>query len=77
MKARIHIILPICLFVYLAIMAYVGRAELLVEKAYFSYFGKIALELGIIVMLYFVLKRCSRLRQQREEDMNGKNSDKQ
>lgn len=61
-----YIIVPSCIAVYFLIMAYIGRDELLVEKDYFSYFGKIVVEVVVLIALYFVLKKRDKLRKERE-----------
>ncbi len=70
-KSIKHIIIPICLLIYLGIMAYIGKDELLEPNGAFYYYGKIALALLVIVMLYFVLKRKAKLRQEREKQADN------
>lgn len=48
--------IPLLLLAYLAVMAYIGRGELL-KGHYLYYFGLIALTLAIIFLLHRFLKR--------------------
>lgn len=75
-KSYKHIIIPLCLLIYLGIMAYIGREELQEQNGAIFYYGKIALGLLVLVMLHFVLKRKAKLRKQREEETdNSENTD--
>lgn len=67
-------IIPLVLFAYLLIMAYVGRG-LYYSGEYMHYFGVIGLTLIVLVILHFSLKRKERLRKEREDDMYGKYED--
>ncbi len=60
MKRRSTII-PMLLLVYLAVMAYIGRGELLAGN-YLYYFGIIGVTLACILALHLVLKRREKMR---------------
>ena len=60
MKRRSTII-PMLLLVYLAVMAYIGRGELLAGN-YLYYFGIIGVTLVCILALHLVLKRREKMR---------------
>lgn len=60
-------LIPALLLVYLGVMAWIGRGELLAGH-YLYYFGIIIATLVCIVALHFVLKRRDRLRRERERD---------
>jgi hypothetical protein len=64
------------MLVYLAVMAYLSRQRL-ADGEYLYYFGVIGISLGIIVLLYFVLKKKERLRQEREESQYGRYEDEE
>ena len=65
-KLKRHVVIPFLMLCYLAVMAYISRQRL-ANGEYLYYFGVIGISLGIIVLLYFVLKKKERLRQEREE----------
>ena len=69
-KSYKHIIIPLCLLIYLGVMAYIGRNELQQENGAIYYYGKITLGLLVLVMLHIVLKRKAKLQRQRDEEMN-------
>lgn len=70
-KLKRHVVIPLLMLVYLAVMAYISRQRL-ADGEYLYYFGVIGISLAIIVLLYFVLKKKERLRQEREESYYGK-----
>ena len=69
-KLKRHVVIPLLMLVYLAVMAYISRQRL-ADGEYLYYFGVIGISLAIIVLLYFVLKKKERLRQEREEQLYG------
>lgn len=69
-KLKRHVVIPLLMLIYLAVMAYISRQRL-ADGEYLYYFGVIGISLIIIVLLYFVLKKKERLRQEREEQMYG------
>lgn len=71
-KSYKHILIPLCLAVYLGIMAYIGRDAMNIEGEQTSYILKIAVGIIAIVLLYFVLRKRERLRREREKDLSGK-----
>ena len=73
-KLKRHIVIPFLMLCYLAVMAYISRRRL-ADGEYLYYFGVIGISLGIIVLLYFVLKKKERLRQEREERQYGSYED--
>lgn len=74
MKISRPVVIPAVLLLYLAVMAYIGRGELLAGH-YFYYFGVIAASLVCITLLHFSLKKRERLRREREEDMRRNSRD--
>lgn len=62
--------LPLVLMVYLAGMAYVGRAHF-VSGDYLYYFGVIVPTLLVIVVLHFVLKKREAYARRREQDQDS------
>ena len=73
-KLKRHVVIPFLMLCYLAVMAYISRKRL-ADGEYLYYFGVIGISLGIIVLLYFVLKKKERLRQEREERQYGSYED--
>ena len=74
MKIRKSIVIPICLFIYLMEMAYIGR-HILYAGDYLQYFGIIAATIVVIVLLHFSLKKKERLREEREDDLKNKSEE--
>ena len=73
-KLKRHVVIPLLMLVYLAVMAYIARQRLAAGE-YLYYFGVIGISLIIIVLLYFVLKKKERLRREREESYYGSYQD--
>lgn len=67
LRNKKHIWLPVVLLLYIGIMAYVGRDNYLNPATRLTYIVSIIAEIGIIVILYFVLRRKESLRRRREE----------
>ena len=65
-KSLKHIILPFCITVYFVVIAYISRDEWLVEKNTLVYWGKILVEIIIIILLSVVLKKREKLRNKTE-----------
>lgn len=65
-KSRKHIIIPLCIAIYFVIIAVMNRDEWLVDGNFWSYWGKIAVEIVILVVLSFVIKRRDNYRSERE-----------
>lgn len=61
-----HIIIPLCLFVYMLVMAYIGRDLWKADPLKYSLI--LAAEVAVLVFLFFTLRRRERLRQQRREE---------
>ncbi|MBQ0070087.1 MAG: hypothetical protein KBT09_10135 [Bacteroidales bacterium] len=59
-------LLPTALLVYLAVMAYLGYPHLQAGETLF-YFGVIGASLVIIALLYIILRKRDKIRQQRDE----------
>lgn len=59
-KIKRSTLIPSLLFVYLCVMAYIGRREFF-SGNYLFYFGVIGVTLVCIVLLHFVLKRKERI----------------
>ena len=66
-KIRMSVFVPLCLFLYLCLMAWLGR-ERLADGDYLHYYGVIGVGLVIIVALHFVLKKKEYYRQKRREE---------
>lgn len=69
MRNKKHIWLPLALFLYLAVMAYIGRDALNVPQLRLKYFLTIGAEIAILIALHFFLKWRARLKQEREKDL--------
>ena len=69
-KPKRSTVIPLCLLVYLAVMAWVGRGRLQAGE-YLYYFGVIGGSLAIIALLYWSLRRKEALRERREEELYG------
>ncbi len=64
-------IIPLALLIYLAGMAYIGKAHFIAGN-YTFYFGVIGTTLLIIVLLHFMLKKREKLQQKRRENADKK-----
>ena len=73
-KLKRHVVIPLLMLIYLAVIAYLSRQRL-ADGEHLYYFGVIGISLVIIVLLYFVLKKKDRLRQKREESYYGSYQD--
>ena len=69
-KPKRSTVIPLCLLVYLAVMAWMGRGRLLAGE-YLYYFGVLGGSLAIIALLYWSLRRKEALRRKHEEDLYG------
>ena len=67
-KLKRSTVIPLCLLIYLAVMAWMGRARL-ADGEYLS--------LLIILALYWSLRRKEKLREQHDEDIYGTYADKE
>ena len=74
-KPKRSTVIPLCLLVYLAVMAWMGRGRLLAGE-YLYYFGVLGGSLAIIAVLYWSLRRKEKLREQHDEDLYGTYADK-
>lgn len=61
------VLVPTLLFLYLCLMAWMGR-ERLADGDYFHYFGVIGVGIVIILALHFVLKKKEYYRERRREE---------
>ena len=66
-KIKMSVLVPILLFLYLCLMAWMGR-ERLADGDYLHYFGVIGVGIVIIVALHFVLKKKEYYREKRREE---------
>lgn len=66
-KIKMSVMVPILLFLYLCLMAWLGR-ERLTDGDYLHYFGVIGVGIVIIVVLHFVLKKKEYYRNKRREE---------
>ena len=73
-QAKRSTVIPLCLLVYLAVMAWFGR-ERLYDGQYLYYFGVIGGSLAIIALVYWSLRRKEALRRRREEELYGTYAD--
>lgn len=55
-KIKQSVIVPVCLAIYLGIMAYIGRDNFTSDNK-FTYYSVLAVSLVIIVILHFVLRK--------------------
>lgn len=78
MKTKKSTWLPLILLVYLLVMAYIGRQQVVAGK-YLQYFGVLGVSLVVIMLLHFVLKKKERLREERdsEEQLPQRNREKE
>ena len=74
-KIKRSVIFPIILFVYLAVMAWIGRDNL-TQGHTVRYCVIIGISLLIIVLLYFSLRKKEQLRDRREQEQYGTYADK-
>lgn len=65
--------LPLILFIYLAVLAYIGR-DILLRGEYTYYFSVVGLSILVIVLLHFSLKRKEKMKSQNKasKDNNSK-----
>ena len=75
-KLKRSTVIPLCLLIYLAVMAWMGRTRL-ADGEYLYYFGVLGISLLIIVALYWSLRRKEKLREQHDEDLYGTYADKE
>lgn len=66
-KFRQSVVIPACLVIYLAMMAYVGRENFTSGNKWF-YCIVLAISLLIILLLHFVLKKKEQIRARRKEE---------
>ena len=62
-----YILLPVCIAIYFVIIAVLNRDEWLVDGNFWSYWGKIVIEIVVLVALSFVIKRRDKYRKDRGE----------
>ena len=65
------IVIPVCLFIYMCIMAYVGKDRFYNPDTRLTYILSLVFELLIVIVLFFVMRRRDRLRKEREDDISG------
>ncbi len=68
-RFRKSIFIPAILLLYLAVMAYIGRDNL-VSGNYLEYFGIIIVSLLCIIGLYYTLRTQERIRARRQSEMD-------
>ncbi len=61
-KFKLSIVLPLCLLIYLAVLAYLGFDTFKAGK-FLKYFGIIAGGLIVIVLLHVVLRKKEKMRE--------------
>ncbi|MDO4511256.1 MAG: hypothetical protein Q4B68_05495 [Bacteroidales bacterium] len=66
-KFKSSTLVPLMLFLYLCLMAWMGR-ERLADGDYLHYFGVLGVGIVIIVVLHFVLKKKEYYKQKRKEE---------
>lgn len=68
-------LLPLALLVYLAVMAYMGYPHLQAGE-YTFYFGVIGASLVIIALLYIILRKRDKIRQEQDKKLYSTYTDK-
>ena len=66
MRNKAYIWLPLAMLIYTVAMALAFKADLLGEKRYFQFYGTLAIQIIVILLLYVFLRKKSRLRDSRE-----------
>ncbi len=75
-RLKRHVLVPLILLIYLAVMAYMGLPGLRSGVTPpMQYFGTLFITLGIIILLYFFMKKRDRLRRERLDDIRENNKD--
>ena len=69
MRDKLYIILPSVLAIYAIVMAWIGRSQLFDPSTRITYRVSVAVEVLVLVLLYFFLKKRGRLRRERMEDL--------
>lgn len=67
-RVQKSVLIPLFLLVYLAVMAFIGRHNL-VEGNYWEYFGIIAISLVCIAGLYYTLRTQEKIRARRQQEL--------
>lgn len=67
-KPKRSTVIPLCMLLYLGVMAWVGRQNMHDDPTY--YWVVMGVSLLIIVGLYFALRRKEQLRERREREEN-------
>lgn len=62
MRSKIYIWLPAVLLIYLLAMAFMFKDSLLSAGRYFQFYGTIAIEVVVIVLLYIFLRKKCKMR---------------
>ncbi len=77
MKIKKSTFLPAVLFIYLLVMAYIGRG-MYFRGEYFNYFAIFGVSLLVIILLHFSLKKKERMKAMREKEKkeDSKNGEK-
>lgn len=68
MRTKIHIWLPLALLIYVAIMAFQFKDDLLGAGRHYQFYATIGVELIVIALLYFFLRKRAKLRGEREDE---------
>ncbi|MBR6757505.1 MAG: hypothetical protein IKM35_03420 [Bacteroidaceae bacterium] len=68
------IFIPSILLIYLGVMAYMGRDQLL-SGNYWEFFGILIVTLLCIIMLHITLRKQEKIRERRRAEMNKHNTD--
>lgn len=76
MKIKRYTLIPLLLAVYtLVFAAYARVAYNSNDTSALSFWGTICINMGVIVLLHFVLKRNDRLRNERLKDIENNNKE--
>lgn len=73
-RIRKSVFIPSLLFIYLAIMAYMGRDKLLAGN-YLEYFGILIVTLLCITILFFTMRKQEQIRDRKQRELEEKEHD--
>ena len=74
-KSSKSTIVPLALLAYLGVIAYMGREHFL-NGDYLFYFGVIGVSLGIILLVYVILRKRDKVRREHDQQLSRTYSDK-
>lgn len=74
-KSSKSTIVPLALLAYLGVIAYMGREHFL-NGDYLFYFGVIGVSLGIILLVYIILRKRDKVKREHDQQLSRTYSDK-